>query len=75
MRMAKRRNSRRAGFEKCLIPWKELTRKKEFFNKNAFSDEKHFFLKNYIILNEYHTCKIKIIAVYRMNYDSYKSSP
>ena len=24
MRMVKRRNSRRAGFEKCPIPWKEL---------------------------------------------------
>ena len=24
MRMAKCRNSRRAGFEKCPIPWKEL---------------------------------------------------
>ena len=24
MRMAKRQNSRRAGFEKCPIPWKEL---------------------------------------------------
>ena len=24
MRMAKRRIARRVGFEKCLIPWKEL---------------------------------------------------
>ena len=24
MRMAKRRITRRVGFEKCLIPWKEL---------------------------------------------------
>ena len=24
MRMTKRRNSRRVGFEKCPIPWKEL---------------------------------------------------
>ena len=28
MRMAKRRNSRRAGFEKCPIPWKELIKRK-----------------------------------------------
>ena len=25
MKMVKRRNSRKAGFEKCPIPWKELS--------------------------------------------------
>ena len=34
MRMAKRRNSCRAGFEKCPIPWKELK-----WYLNLFLDE------------------------------------
>ena len=38
MRLAKRRIARRVGFEKCLIPWKELMRR---VTRSAFSKKNY----------------------------------
>ena len=40
MRMAKCQNSRRTGFEKCPIPWKELMATKPNTNKHKLSQGK-----------------------------------
>ena len=47
MRMAKRRNSRRAGFEKCPIPWKELN---TTYNNNEQQDSMEWFKINSCLL-------------------------